>query len=183
MPTLALTHVLPALAGLGRWFAQLKQDAARYEFSHRWEVDGSIDEVAGMLFDSTSMPQWWQPFRDVELLAQGNQHGLGRLVRSRVRGFLPYRLELDFRVVKVEYPHYFEVEVSGDFCGRGSGRLRTENGRTVVELTLDVTLESWPLKIASLFARSLLEAHHHWTMTQGYSGLNRELARRRLATA
>lgn len=153
--------------------------AARYRFVTRWRVEGRCDQVADILEDVETIPQWWPSvYRACRVLEPGGEHGLGRVVEVTTKGFLPYLLRWTYRVTQVDYPHTSTIVASGDLQGEGHWQF-VQSGPHV-----DVTYE-WKVEANLPLIRRLhrilapvFAANHNWTMRQGLRGLRKQLALR-----
>ncbi len=151
-----------------------------YQFLSRWRVDGTCGEVADVLGDPLALPRWWPSvYLSVDEIAPPDANGLGRRVRVRTKGWLPYTIAWEFEVVESRYPHGFTIVARGDFDGRGVWTFTPDGD--VVDITYDWRLraEKPLLRNLSFLLRPLFEANHRWAMAQGETSLRLELARRR----
>lgn len=147
-----------------------------------WQVAASIDEVAAILAEPERFPDWWPDvYLSVAALARGDADGVGRRVALVTRGWLPYRLRWQGRIVESRRPHGWTVKATGDLVGRGTWRL--EQRGSLADITYDwrVVVEKPLLKPLTPLLRPLYAANHRWAMARGLEGLTRELARRREA--
>jgi hypothetical protein len=179
------TNALPASRSTGRfastldWFwSRRPTNFRRYSFRDRWRATGKLEQVAELLLDTTSLSSWWPQLGGVRLDEAGEENGARRAFRSRVRGFLPYELDLDFRIVDVEFPGRFAIELHGDLRGKGGGTLQQVGDHVVVDFELTLSVARPLLTLLSLIVRPLLAAQHRWVMRQGEQGLLSELSRR-----
>jgi hypothetical protein len=155
-------------------------NANDYHFISRWRIEGTCGEVADVLNDPLALPRWWPSvYLDVREIASHDASGLGRRVRLRTKGWLPYTLNWEFEVVESRYPYGFTIVAAGDFDGRGIWTL-VQNGAWV-DVTYDWRLraEKPLLRNLSFLLRPVFEANHRWAMAQGETSLRLELARRR----
>jgi hypothetical protein len=146
----------------------------------RWRVEGTCGEVADILGDPLSLPRWWPSvYLDVQEIEPPDARGLGRRVALVTKGWLPYTVRWQFRVVASRYPHGFAIVATGDFDGRGVWTFE-QSGR-FVDVTYDWRLraEKPLLRRLSFLLRPLFEANHRWAMAQGERSLMLELLRRR----
>ena len=133
-----------------------------------------------MLGDPVALPRWWPSvYLSVDQLSPPDANGLGRRVRLRTKGFLPYTIAWEFEVVESRYPHGFTIAASGEFDGRGVWTF--EQDGAFVDITYDWRLraEKPLLRNLSFLLRPIFEANHRWAMGQGETSLRLELARRR----
>ena len=157
--------------------------APGYTFVTRWRVEGTCGEVADLIGDPLLLPRWWPSvYLSVEELSPPGPGGVGRRVRLRTKGWLPYTLGWELVVVESSYPHGFRLEASGDLVGRGVWTFRQDGPDVAIEYDWRVDLEKAWLRRLSPLLRPLLEANHRWAMAQGEQSLVLELARRRATT-
>jgi hypothetical protein len=155
-------------------------DASVYHFVTHWRFPGTCGEVADVIGEPTSLPQWWPSvYLSVEELAPARSDGTGRRARLVTKGFLPYTLQWDLVVVAANYPNGLTIEASGDFEGRGVWTF-TQDG-AFVDVTYDwrVRARKPILQEMSFLLKPLFAANHRWAMAQGEESLTLELARRR----
>jgi hypothetical protein len=151
-----------------------------YHFIDRWRVEGDVKEVADILEDAQSLPRWWgSVYFEVEELEPGGEHGVGKLIRLRAGGWLPYTLRLNFRTTESRYPHGFSIAATGDLEGRGVWTF-AQDGR-FVDVTYDWTIRANKAIVEKLsfLLKPIFRSNHHWTMNRGEESLKLELLRRR----
>ncbi|HEY3204857.1 MAG TPA: SRPBCC family protein [Thermoanaerobaculia bacterium] len=157
--------------------------APEYRFLTHWRVIGTVEEVADLLGDARELPRWWPSvYLEVEEIEPGGEHGVGRRVRLLTKGWLPYTLRWEFRVIESRYPHGFTIEATGDLAGRGVWTFEQSGAWTLVTYDWRVRAEKPLLRVLSPILRPLLQANHRWAMRMGEESLRRELARRRAPT-
>src|SRR5688572_11125913 len=105
------------------WWRNRFTDNSEYSFMDDWKVESSLDEVAALFLDTPSLSDWWPQPGSVTVDEPGGQFGDARAFKARAKGFLPYALNLEFRVLSVQFPRQFAVEVAGDLHGEGGGSL------------------------------------------------------------
>jgi hypothetical protein len=152
-----------------------------YEFVTEWTVQGTLGEVSSILKDVEAFPRWWRPvYISATVLDAGDQHGVGRLVALATRGFLPYVLRWQLRVVESREPYGFTVRASGDLVGVGVWDLRQDG--TCVKLQLDwiVSVQKTVVRLLSFVMRPVFSKNHAWAMAKGEIGLQAEIRRQRL---
>jgi Polyketide cyclase / dehydrase and lipid transport len=154
-----------------------------YRFVSRWSVLGTPEEVSDVLSDPLELSRWWPSvYLDVAPIAAGDDRGVGRSVRIRSRGFLPYTLDWELRVIASDRPGGFSVESTGDLVGRGVWRFEPAGARTLATYDWRVRAEKPLLRVLSPVLRPLLAANHRWAMRRGEESLELELTRRRAST-
>ena len=146
----------------------------RYEFVTTWCLDAPIDRVFSAIEDSARWPEWWQGVRSAVLLEEGDENGVGRLWRYVWRSRLPYDLEFDSRVTRLERPWLIEGQAEGELTGIGRWRLFEGHGTAVVYEWNVSTSRRWMNALAPV-AGPLFAWNHDVVMRQGAEGLARLL--------
>lgn len=155
-----------------------------YHFVTRWCVQASCGEVADILNDPTTLTRWWPSvYLEVEELEPPGPRGIGRRVRLRTKGWLPYALNWELTVLDSRYPNGLTIEAAGDFVGRGVWTF-TQDGPDV-DVTYDwlIRVEKPLIRTLSPVLRPIFAANHRWAMARGEESLKLELLRRRAADA
>ncbi len=153
-----------------------------YQFVTEWKVEGTANEVYGVLSDAESLPRWWpavyfdvQKFRDC-LAGSG---GVGAEFALTTKGWLPYILRWRFRVTEVVPDERLELEAFGDFRGSGVWTIAEENGFCNVRYDWKVRAAKPLLKYLSPILKPIFAMNHQWAMKTGEASLKAELMRRR----
>src|SRR5689334_8529291 len=90
-----------------------------YHFITHWRLHGTIEEIAPIIADTSSLTRWWPSvYITVQELEPGNERGLGKVVDLYTKGWLPYTLRWQFRVSEIT-PTSLTLQAWGDFVGRG----------------------------------------------------------------
>jgi hypothetical protein len=145
-----------------------------------WHVTGSLDEVAAILTDATSLPRWWpEVYISTRIIAPGDVRSIGRQVSCLSKGRLPYRMNWVATLVDSHLPHSWTIAASGDLDGTGIWTLQ-QNG-TTIEAVYDwqVKAEKPVLRLLSPLLAPLFAWNHRWAMAKGEAGLKREILKRR----
>jgi hypothetical protein len=154
-----------------------------YHFITPWRVEGDVGEVSDILEDALALPRWWPAvYASVQELDAGEERGIGRVISLHTRGWLPYTLSWQFRMVESRAPFGFTLEASGDFAGTGIWRLEQEGGDVVVTYDWRIRADKPLLRRLSFLLRPVFSANHRWAMARGEESLRLELRRRRAAT-
>ena len=155
-----------------------------YHFITRWRVEGSCGDVADVIGDPTTLPHWWPSvYLSVDQLEPPDSRGVGRRVRLRTKGWLPYILSWELVVTDSRYPNGFTLEATGDFVGRGVWTFTQRNGHVDIVYDWRIRAEKPFIRMLSPVLRPLFEANHRWAMSQGEESLKLELLRRRATNA
>ena len=154
--------------------------ANRYHFVTRWRIAATIEGVAAILRDPVDLPRWWPSvYLSAVEVAPGGPDGCGQRVRLHARGWLPYTLRWELRVVQSDYPRGFAIEASGDLAGTGVWAFDAQAGVVTACFDWRVRAEKPLLRRLSWLLRPMFAANHRWAMRQGCRSLRQELQRRR----
>lgn len=153
---------------------------ADYEFLTTWLLDAPIEPVFDVLHDAKRYPEWWRGVRRVEMLSEGDEDGVGELDRFSWRSLLPYTLEFDMRIVRVERPYVIEGTATGELEGSGTWRLFAGPCTAVTYEWRVRTTRAWMNAVGPL-ARPAFAWNHDFVMRQGGHGLARLLDAQLLA--
>ncbi|HEX8178135.1 MAG TPA: hypothetical protein VF525_01190 [Pyrinomonadaceae bacterium] len=154
-----------------------------YVFVPHWRVAGTVNEVADVLGDVESLVRWWPAvYLDVQVVAPGDEQGVGKVVSLYTKGWLPYTLRWQFRVVESRYPYGSTIEALGDLAGRGIWTFAQAGG--FVDITYDWRIRARKplLNALSFLLKPIFAFNHRWAMARGAESLQLELLRRRAPT-
>jgi hypothetical protein len=150
-----------------------------YHFITGWRLPGKVEEIADILSNAPDLPRWWPAvYMEVHETKPGDKDGLGKEVSLYTKGWLPYTLRWQFRVIESNYPHGFALEAWGDFIGRGEWTLRQDGEWVNVIYDWRIRADKPLLRRLSFLLRPVFEANHRWAMAKGEDSLRLELARR-----
>jgi hypothetical protein len=152
-----------------------------YAFLTHWTFgDTSREEVFDILANPADLPRWWPSvYLRVDIVSPGDEHGLGMRVALHTKGWLPYTLRWQFRVVDVRRPERIAIEATGDLTGSGVWSLMQHGGVVRVAYDWRIAAEKPLLRAFSWLLKPVFAANHRWAMARGEESLRRELARRR----
>jgi uncharacterized protein YndB with AHSA1/START domain len=153
----------------------------RYEFLTTWVLEAPRSLVWSSIEDASAWPEWWHGVESCTELAHGEDGGVGRRYRVRWRSVVPYVLEFDFEVDRVELPVTMSGRATGDLEGAGTWRLFEQNGVTAVTYDWRVVATRRWMRVVGPVARPVFEWNHDWVMHQGAIGIARRLGVRLLA--
>jgi len=155
-----------------------------YHFVTRWRVRGSRREVAEVLGDATQLPRWWPSvYLDVQVVQEGDEGGVGRVVDLWTKGWLPYTLRWRFTTTRSGGVDGFALAADGDFRGAGVWTFTQVGAYVEAEYDWRITAEKPLLRRLTWLLRPAFSANHRWAMRKGERSLELELARRRLPAA
>ena len=156
------------------------QQARKTSLISHWRVEAPIEEVAEILRDVERFPDWWgDVYLSVEILDDGGEDGIGRTAAVHTKGWLPYTLRWQGRVIEAQPPHRWVIEATGDLEGRGIWSLRQSGRFADITYQWQVFTRNTVLKLLAPVMRPVFAANHRWAMARGLEGLQSEIARRR----
>ncbi len=149
-----------------------------YEFVSVWTIAAPIDSVWDAIKRSEDWPAWWKGVLSVIELKPGDVDGIGAVHRSTWKSALPYTLEFDSEVVRMEKQRLIEARAFGELDGRGVWRFeQTETGTRVQYDWTVKTTKAWMNLIAPI-AKPLFKWSHDIIMNWGEEGLRKLLTSR-----
>jgi hypothetical protein len=154
-----------------------------YHFITHWRIESTIKEVSEIIGDASDLVRWWPSvYLDAQVLEQGDERGLGRVVSLHTKGWLPYTLRWSSRVTDIRQDG-FTLEASGDFDGRGIWTFEQDGSWVNITFDWKINAEKPLLRYFSFLMKPIFSANHRWAMARGEESLRLELARRHAATA
>jgi hypothetical protein len=148
-----------------------------YEFVTIWHFDAPIEHVWDEIKHSERWNEWWKGVLRVVELKEGDADGLGSIRRSTWKSALPYTLEFDSEIIRIEHLKLIEARAFGELDGGGLWQFfPEENDATRVQYDWKVkTTKPWMNLIAPL-ARPFFRWNHNVIMGWGEDGLRKRLA-------
>ena len=128
-----------------------------------------------MLEEPLDWPRWWRGVERVDLLIPGDSNRVGCCYRIAWRSRVPYPIEFEFMVERVERPALMEGRAQGELSGHGRWRLLEEGGVTAVLYEWNVATSKRWMNIVAPVARPVFAWNHDVVMRWGGEGLAREL--------
>ncbi|WP_457578561.1 SRPBCC family protein [Ensifer adhaerens] len=114
--------------------------------------------------------------KQVTLLNEGDEHGVGAVRRMRWSTALPYELVFDIETTKVEPPLFIEGRALGELDGIGRWTLQGEASACRVRYDWIVTVtKPWMVRL-SFILRPVFRWNHGVVMERGRRGLSKRLA-------
>jgi hypothetical protein len=154
---------------------------ADYSFLSTWLVEAPREAAWEVIADAVEWPSWWRGVVSVDELDPGDADRVGSRYRIAWRSRIPYPIEFEFHVDRVERPHLMAGRALGELEGSGCWRLFEDGGLTAVTYEWNVaTTKAWMNLVAPL-ARPVFAWNHDWVMTRGGEGMARELGARLVA--
>ncbi|HEY8082760.1 MAG TPA: SRPBCC family protein [Solirubrobacterales bacterium] len=148
---------------------------ANYSFLTTWLLDSPREPVWEAIYAQERWPEWWRGVEEVEELKSGDEIGIGTVSRMAWKSLLPYRVEFEVTIGRVERPHLMEADAVGELAGVGRWRLYEHEGVTAVLYEWKVaTTKPW-MNLLAPVARPVFEWNHDWVMARGGEGISRLL--------
>ena len=147
-----------------------------YEFVSVWNINAPLERIWDAIKDADTWPKWWKGvLRNVEIKA-GDENGVGSIRRSTWKSSLPYKLEFDSEIVRLERHHLIEARAFGELEGRGLWQFEAvEPQKTRVQYNWTVkTTKPW-MNLLAPIAKPFLRWNHDVIMGWGEEGLKRHL--------
>ena len=115
------------------------------------------------------------------MLADGDGRRVGSRYRIAWRSLIPYELEIDFTVKRVDEPCCMGGDATGDLDGAGIWRLFEQDAVTAVLFDWDVTTTKAWMNLVGPLVQPMFERNHDVVMRWGGEGLARRLGVKLLA--
>ena len=149
---------------------------SNYEFVTIWRFDAPIAPVWDLIKDSENWSEWWKGIVQVIELKKGDADGVGAIHRSTWKSALPYKLEFDSEVMRIEPLKVIEARAFGELEGVGLWQFTAESAElTRVQYDWRVkTTKAWMNFLAPI-ARPFFRWNHDYIMNAGGVGLARKL--------
>lgn len=157
----------------------------RYHFVSHWKVRATPAEVYDILEEAEQLPRWWPAvYLEVMTTKPNNSAGIGREVSLYTKGWLPYTLRWQSRLLAKDYPHGFSIEAFGDLQGEGTWTFEQapDGVHCLITYVWRVAANKPILRYFSFLLKPLFAANHHWAMQTGEQSLQLEIKRRRAKT-
>lgn len=154
-----------------------------YHFINHWRVEGTAEEVAEIIAEPLEMARWWPAWclasKEIE---RGDDNGVGRVINIYAKGWMPYAIRWQMRVIESDRPRRYVINVSGDLEGQGIWTFRQDG--PLVHAVLDWKVRAtFPLiRYLSFLLKPLFRGNHFWAMDRGEESLRLELRRRHART-
>jgi uncharacterized protein YndB with AHSA1/START domain len=147
---------------------------AAYRFLTTWLLEAPRAQVWDTIYDAARWPDWWRGVARTEVVGE-------RLWRSEWRSSLPYTVEFEFEILRLDRPNILEGEARGDLAGDGVWRVyESELGTASTWEWRVATTERWMNAFGPL-AKPAFAWNHHRIMRWGGEGLAGHLGVRLLA--
>ncbi|MBB5533988.1 SRPBCC family protein [Rhizobium giardinii] len=143
-----------------------------------WILDASVEDVWRVLNAPEAWPDWWPSVKQVDVLREGDQAGIGSVLRLRWSTALPYELTFEMQTARVEPLSTIEGRATGELEGIGRWTLRSEGSKCHVRYDWIVHVTKPWMVILSFILKPVFRWNHNIVMERGRRGLVRQLARK-----
>ena len=148
---------------------------ADYHYVSTWQLQAPIEQVWAAITDLEHLPAWYRGVQQAQELAPGDTQGVGRRVRSVIKGRLPLRLAFETTVTRSVPPGNQELRAEGELAGTGRWSLEQQGEVTTARYTWDVrTTRPW-MNLLAPVARPVFAWNSKGVMLQAGEGLARFL--------
>jgi uncharacterized protein YndB with AHSA1/START domain len=147
-----------------------------YDFVSVWNIDAPLPAVWELIKDADTWPEWWPGALSNVELTPGDADGIGSIRRSVWKSRLPYKLEFDSELVRIEAQRLIEVGAFGHLEGRGSwhfAEIDQRSTRVQYDWTVKTT-KPW-MNLLAPVAKPFFRCNHDVIMRWGEEGLNQRL--------
>ena len=148
-----------------------------YEFVTVWRFDAPLALVWQEIKNTETWPEWWKGVLRVEELQSGDARGVGKIIRSTWKSALPYTLEFDSEVVRVEDLKLIESRAFGELEGAGIWNFTAEDDARATRVRYDWkvrTTKAWMNRLTPV-AKPFFRWNHNVIMRRGGEGLAKKL--------
>lgn len=149
--------------------------AAHYRFQTLWWTPAAIDTVWETLARYAAWTTWWRGIRKVEVVRQGDESGVGTVLRQGWRSWLPYTLVFDLEMIRLESRRVLEGRASGDLEGICKWTVTPVNGGTEIRFEVNARTGRWWMSLPVPFVPQIIRANFETIMRWGREGLERTL--------
>jgi uncharacterized protein YndB with AHSA1/START domain len=156
-----------------------------------WSLNAPRDKVWPVLIAAEQWPSWWRALKRVELVADGDESGVGAVRRMtwstlpwstlplpsrRLEQALPLSLTLDMHITRVEPMRRIEGEARGAVSGRARWDIWPDGQRTRVRYDWIAEVMEPRLRQLAPLLRQVFVWQHNKIMASGFKGLVAALA-------
>ena len=149
---------------------------SNYKFVTVWDIDAPLTRVWDVIEDANVWPEWWKGVVSITELEKGDDDGVGSIRRTVWRSALPYKLEFDSEVLRVERLKLIEARAFGELDGHGLWQFEAvSDDQTRVQYDWRVkTTKAW-MNLLAPVARPFFRWNHDTIMRWGEEGLRKRL--------
>jgi len=146
-----------------------------YRFQTVWWTPAAIEKVWETLAHYAAWATWWRGIQKVEVLRQGDESGVGTVLRQGWRSRLPYTLVFDLEMIRLESMRLLEGRANGDLEGICKWTFTQVNEGTGIRFDVNVRPGRWWMNLPIPFVPLIVRANFETIMRWGREGLERTL--------
>ena len=144
----------------------------------------SPEELTAIILDPDQLSHWGGAvFMECEILERGDPRGLGMSTRSYAKGLLPHAFVVWSRISYLVPHRFMRVDVSGDLEGYAELEVFPEGDELRVKILWQIDCCHPIIGPITRVLPFIFRANHHFTLSRGFSLMQRELDRRRAGLA
>lgn len=154
-----------------------------YHFTSTWQIAAPLETVWQTVSDSESWPAWWKWVKRVTRATPSDTLEVGQKYRYVFATKLPYTLDFEMTLTRVEPLQTIEATARGELIGTGRWDLTHTDGVTTVKYTWDVkTAKAW-MEWVDPIMRPLFVWNHNVVMDECASAMAARLQTRLVSPA
>ncbi|MFZ5807646.1 MAG: SRPBCC family protein [Chloroflexota bacterium] len=146
-----------------------------YRFQTVWCTPADIDRIWEILANYADWPIWWRGIQSVKVVRNGDESGVGTVLRQRWRSWVPYTLVFDLEMLRIESNRVLDGRASGDLEGACRWTFTPVSGGTEIRFDVNIRTGRWWMNLPLPFAPRIVRANFESIMSWGREGLARKL--------
>jgi uncharacterized protein YndB with AHSA1/START domain len=147
-----------------------------FDLVSEWRFEAPAEAVWDRLADVATWPLWWPNLACVVQLEAGDPAAVGARHRVRWTTALPYRLDLETRIVAVDPGERIEIAATGAVDGSGMWTIERLPGGCLARYRWQVRPRTAWMRIGAFMLRPVFIWNHAIVMGRGERGLRELLA-------
>ncbi len=151
--------------------------SAEFHLVTTWTIDASVEEVWRVLNTPETWPDWWPSVKQVTIVREGDEFGIGAVRRMKWSTALPYDLAFEMETIRIEPLSIIEGRAYGELEGVGRWTLQPKGLKCNVRYDWIVKVtKPWMIRL-SFILKPVFSWNHAVVMERGRRGLVHRLAR------
>jgi uncharacterized protein YndB with AHSA1/START domain len=149
--------------------------ATHFELVSDWHLAAPVERVWALIEKVEDWPLWWRGVERVETVRAGDADGVGAVRRLHWKTALPYSIDIEVEVTRVDPRQEIQGVSRGELVGTGTWSFNPEPLGTHVRYCWQVEVtRPWMRRFAWLL-RALYAWNHHKIMDWGLQGARKRL--------
>jgi hypothetical protein len=142
------------------------------------------EELTAIILDPEQLSHWGRAvFMVCEVVDRGDPRGLGMQTRCYAKGFLPHAFVVSSRITDLVPHKSMRVDVWGDLEGYAQLDVVPEGEELRVKIVWRIDCRHAVIGPVTRVAPFIFRWNHRFTLTRGFSLMQREIDRRRAGLA